>query len=119
MQSMWWRKLNLKNILKNTLKALLSLLKIGLVSIASIIGLITLLLLLIMLIVEIDYNFSNDAKKCASYQLCKEGLMIKTHLGVSQVNKDNCKGEEIIRWDEKKKSCLYEEYIIMESWEAD
>ena len=51
--------------------------------------------------------------------MCKEGLMIRTRDGVSQVNKNNCKGEQVIRWDDKKKSCLYEEYIIIESWEAD
>ena len=45
--------------------------------------------------------------------------MIRTRDGVSQVNKNNCKGEQVIRWDDKKKSCLYEEYIIIESWEAD
>ena len=119
MQSMWWRKLNFKNIFKSILKTLLFLLKISLILFVSIVVLIIFLLLFVMLITEVDYNFSNDVKKCTSYQICKEGLMIKTHFGTFQVSKDNCKGEEVIRWDDKKKSCFYDEYVIMDSWKKD
>ena len=104
---MWWRKLNFKNILKSILKALFFISKLCLILIGIIIALIILLILLMILIMTIDYNISNEPQKCTSFYICK------------QVSEENCKGEEVVKWDNKRKSCIYEDYVIKRSWKAD
>lgn len=116
---MWWRKLNFKNILKSILKALFFIFKLCLILIGIIIALIILLILLMILIMTIDYNISNEPQKCTSFYICKEGLMIETYSGIKQVSEENCKGEEVVKWDNKRKSCIYEDYVIKRSWKAD
>lgn len=45
--------------------------------------------------------------------------MIETYSGIKQVSEENCKGEEVIKWDNKRKSCIYEDYAIKRSWKTD
>ena len=119
MQSMWWRKLNFKDISRKILKALFFAFKFCLVLIGIVIALFVGLILLLLLFLFLHYNFSSDVTRCNFYDDCKEGLMIKTYLGVSQVSKENCKGKDVIMWDDKKKSCFYDEYVVIKSWKKD
>ena len=118
MQSMWWRKLNFKDILKKILKILFFVFKFCLTSIGVLIALFIGLMLLLLLLIFLHYNFSSDVTRCNLYKDCKEGLMVKTPNGTSKVTKENCKGDDIIMWDDKNNCCLYNEYILIESWET-